>query len=279
MKLLMLKGLPASGKSTDAKRLVDLGNWKRVNKDDLRAMIDNSKWSKKNEQFIVRSRNVLIGVYLGSGYNVVVDDTNFHPSHREDLEKIADTVGAQFCEKFFDTPVEECIKRDLLRPASVGEKVIRGMYNQYLKPKPETIDYVPGLPAAIICDIDGTLAHMEGRSPYDWKKVGEDRVDMKIAALLDRLADSHKIIIVSGRDSVCRPETEAWLKHWEIPYEMLLMRREKDNRKDDLVKREIFDMYIRNEYNVEFVLDDRNKVVEMWRQMGLKCLQVADGDF
>lgn len=57
------------------------------------------------------------------------------------------------------------------------------------------------------------------------------------------------------------------------------MRPEGDIRKDSIVKREIFENYIRDYYNIQFVLDDRNQVVEMWRSLGLKCLQVAEGDF
>lgn len=57
------------------------------------------------------------------------------------------------------------------------------------------------------------------------------------------------------------------------------MRPEGDIRKDSIVKRELFEKYVRPYYNIEFVLDDRNQVVEMWRSLGLKCLQVAEGDF
>ena len=57
------------------------------------------------------------------------------------------------------------------------------------------------------------------------------------------------------------------------------MRKEGDNRPDEVVKEEIFNENIRGNYSVRFVLDDRSKVVDMWRQLGLKCLQVAEGDF
>jgi hypothetical protein len=57
------------------------------------------------------------------------------------------------------------------------------------------------------------------------------------------------------------------------------MRETGDRRKDSIIKKEIFDRHIRDVYNIEFVLDDRNQVVELWRSLGLTCLQVADGDF
>lgn len=57
------------------------------------------------------------------------------------------------------------------------------------------------------------------------------------------------------------------------------MRPEGDERKDSIVKQEIYEKYIKDRYNVRFVLDDRNQVVDMWREVGLKVLQVAPGDF
>ena len=57
------------------------------------------------------------------------------------------------------------------------------------------------------------------------------------------------------------------------------MRQAGDNRDDRIVKREIYEREIKGRYNVRFVLDDRNKVVALWRDLGLPCFQVADGDF
>ena len=57
------------------------------------------------------------------------------------------------------------------------------------------------------------------------------------------------------------------------------MRKTGDNRKDAIVKREIYETHIKDKYQVDYVLYDRNQVVEMWRSLGLTCLQVADGDF
>jgi predicted kinase len=278
-KVLMLKGLPASGKSTHARKLAQQG-WKRINKDDLRAMIDDGKWSKGNEKFILRVRDALIENALSQGHDVVVDDTNLAPKHETVIKELADYWDAEFSVLFFDTDVEECIKRDLKRPVSVGEKVIRDMYDQFLKPEPEVYSPDWRLPMAVICDIDGTLAHMKNRSPYDYSKVGEDDVDVRIAELLDILEEKgHTIIMVSGRDGSCRPDTEAWLTKWEVPYKYLYMREAGDTRNDAIVKRELFDEHIRDKYQVLCVLDDRDRVVKMWREIGLKCLQVAEGNF
>lgn len=280
MKVLLLRGLPASGKSTYAKELVSKNpNWVRVNKDDLRAMMNGGVFSRKLEEQIVMTERELTENALKIGKNVVIDDTNFNLAHERYFSQLARYYKAEFEVKFFDTPLEECIKRDNKRPNGVGEAVIRRMYDQYLKPQPAIYEHNKNLRTAIICDIDGTLAHMKNRSPYDWGRVDTDEVDPTIKNLLDVLKDKYFIILVSGRDEICREKTEKWLRGNDIPYGTLLMRPEGDIRKDSIVKRELFERCIRPYYDIEFVLDDRNQVVDMWRSLGLKCLQVQEGDF
>lgn len=302
MKVLILKGLPGSGKSTYAKQLQKEGNWKRVNKDDLRAMLDNSRWSKKNERFVIDLRNYIIVQALDLSYNVVVDDTNFAPQHEQDIRNLimsssnGRVATAEIKVKFMDTPLEECIKRDLYRPNSVGKDVIMKMYNQYVNAKIEAIEnpsvvYMPpkDAPKALIVDIDGTLAHMVDRGPFEFNKVHQDRLDEIVAHVVQTYHDlGYKIIICSGRDDdpVCKRVTEEWLKQHNVPYDKIFMRdRTRVDAKggkvhDNIIKREIFDKYIKDNYNIQFVLDDRNQVVDMWRnELGLKVLQVANGDF
>ncbi|WP_427007175.1 AAA family ATPase [Pseudarthrobacter sp. H2] len=279
-KLLMLKGLPASGKSTFAKELASQG-WVRTNKDDLRAMLNASKWSKGNEKFVLKLRDHIIRSALTEGKNVVVDDTNFAPSHEVTLKTIAQDNKASFETKYFDTPLDECIKRDLARSNSVGEAVIRKMYNEFLKPAPDVIEHDSSLPGAVICDIDGTLAHMVNRGPYDTSKYLDDEKDDLVHWAFARLSvEGGKRIICSGRSDEFRADTEQWLADNGITYDLLLMRPAGDVRKDSIVKRELYEQHIKGQYNVRLVLDDRNQVVDMWRdELGLKCFQVAPGDF
>lgn len=286
--LTMTKGLPASGKTTWAKTQ----NAKRVNKDDLRAMIDNGQWSKKNEDLIKSARNELICLFLANGQDVIVDDTNFAPAHEKDLQAIADDFEAEFAIKdFTDVPLITCLKRDAERANSVGEKVIKTMFNTYLRKKQDVAQYTPrpyneDLPNCIIVDIDGTLAHMNGRSPFDYDKVTTDIADPDVVDVVRKyysrdiqdLPDTY-VIIVSGREDGCRDETVQWLTDNHIPYDEIYMRKSGDHRDDRIVKKEIYESTIKPRYNVRFVLDDRDKVVKMWREEGLKVLQVAEGDF
>lgn len=140
----------------------------------------------------------------------------------------------------------------------------------------------PTLQPAILCDIDGTLAHMSGRSPYDWARVEEDAVDENVREILElyHYNTEVRIILLSGRDEVCRKETLRWLDHHLVSYDELLMRPNGDIRKDNIVKAELYNQFIKDKVNVRFVLDDRDQVVKMWREeLGLVCFQVAPGAF
>lgn len=277
MKLVMLKGLPASGKSTYAKELVKQG-YKRVNKDDLRAMIDDGKWSEINEKNIRDMELHLVVEQLNKGKNVVVDSTNF--AYEDYWQHIAEKAGAEFEVKFFDVPVQECIERDARRgDKSVGKKVILGMYNKYLHKEPEKVAYDGSLLDCYIFDIDGTLATMGNRSPYDWSKVGVDTVNESVRDVLRSLRkDYSSIIILSGRDSICRGETEDWLNKNGISYGALYMRPEGDMRKDVEVKEELYNNHIKGKYNILGVFDDRLQVCRLWYKLGLSLFRVGNPD-
>ena len=129
--LLVYKGIPASGKTTAAKELVSSSgcNYGRVNRDTLREMIFNSKWSREREKVIVDTEKAIAQVLLHHGYSVVVDDTNFKNVWKEFLEAESELSGKEisYKEKFFDIPLEECIRRDALRESPVGRTVITKM--------------------------------------------------------------------------------------------------------------------------------------------------------
>lgn len=132
----------------------------------------------------------------------------------------------------------------------------------------------------IICDIDGTLAHMRNRSPFDYSRVNEDTIDDSVACILKVFYEQeYHILLLSGREDSCRDTTMQWLTDHGIDYNELIMRTSGDFRNDAVIKREIYEQKIKPTCNVLFVLDDRNRVVDMWREIGLKCLQVAPGDF
>lgn len=289
--IIILKGLPASGKSTWAKQKVKegQGKWKRINKDDLRSMIDAGEYSDKNEKMVLRIRNDLLMRFLHEGCNVIIDDTNLNPKHEEEVRKLVENTYGQDVEieiKEFDTDIETCIKRDKNRENPVGEKVIRRMARQWKGIFKH--DYTPNpvyekiKPLAVICDLDGTLALVGNRSPYDASNC--DKVDEINVAVLEVLVGlnrlQYEIILVSGRETKYRGDTEKFLVKYDVPYDRLYMRETNDKRKDSIIKKEIYEKYIQPYYNIFLVLDDRDQVVEMWRKdLKIPTFQVNYGDF
>lgn len=304
-KLILLKGLPGSGKSTWAKEQVknSKGKIKRVNKDDLREMIDAGVWSKKMESHVLAIQWQLTESFLTTGHDVIVDNTNFHPKHLKEAKNIIEKLSKNFVTskfelevKFFDTPLEECIKRDAARPNPVGKNIIMQMYNQYLKPEPPK--YNPDLPDCIICDLDGTLAIApDGESWYNrdfTKDILVEPVYKMIQALIgvryftdekgQELGEYYPhLILLSGRSEKYRDMTETWLNslnprlRCHVDGEIglnLFMRKDWDNRADEIVKRELYEQHILGKYNVKFIVDDRPKVVRMWRSLGLFTFDV-----
>lgn len=282
MKILILKGLPASGKTTYAKEVVEknAGIWKRVNKDDLRAMLDGSRWSKTNEKFILEIRDIIIRTALHNRRNVIVDDTNLAPFHEDRIRLLAaDYDGCEVEVKMFDTPLAECIERDRKRDKPVGASVIRDMYNKYLRKEIQPISYDATLPFTVICDLDGTLALHIARGPYEADKCETDALNVPVATLLRLyIIGGYKIIFLSGREEIYREQTQRWLDKNAFAHIPLLMRPAGDKRNDTIVKQELYEQHIKDRYNVIAVFDDRARVCRMWHSIGLPLYRVGDPD-
>jgi len=293
LKVLILRGLPASGKTTHAKALEDKG-WVRVEKDEIRKdtrLFKDGEYNHKrgDEGIVLKERNRLIREVLSRGISVVSSDTNLNPKHVTGISAIAREFGATVEQKdFLDVPLAELIARDSARENGVGEQVIRKMFHDNFIELPTFHKHKDGLPWAVWVDIDGTLTantSLKKRSPYDFAKVGSDDPNLFVMALIDGLNvinhanDSHPytIFIFSGREDYCRPQTEDWLDRHDVEYDKLVMRETKDGRPDDVVKLEMFNEHIEGKFNCLGVIDDRMRVSQMARDvLGLNVLQVGD---
>lgn len=288
-KLLILQGAPASGKSTFARQLAhEDKSYVIVNRDSIR----NSRgdyWIPSQEDYITSIEEFSIKNALGRGYNVIVDATNLNPITINKWKVIADEFNAEIEFKMFEISFEDAVARDKLRDNSVGEKVIKEFFRKYFPEKlipffDDRFILKPDIAASqvVLCDIDGTIALRRGRSPYDQSKVLEDAFDPRMNFLLSSLSEKFQIIFLSGRQDTkqCREDTEKWLKdNLRLSEVTLIMRSEGDFRPDDVVKKELYQKYIKDRYNVVCVFDDRDKVVRMWRNLGLLCCQVYYGNF
>lgn len=285
-KVLILKGLPASGKSTWAKKAVEdgHGDWIRVSRDDLRWMMHQYKFSNTREKMVVAVRNFVIEMALLKGKNVIVDETSLNPKTVAAIESLCKSVDpkVEIEHKFFEKGLQECIQDDRARPNSVGEGVIRRMYNQFIAPHRPPVTPDPGKPWAILCDLDGTIADIRHRDPYDGGKCLDDKPRGPVVELVRHYIemDNHQVVFVSARDDEHFDKTLQWLRtHVDenIDGEHLVMRKTGDRRDDAIVKEEILRGQILPKWNVKAVIDDRPKVIRMWRDVGLFVFDVGDG--
>jgi len=315
-KLTILRGISGSGKSMWARSQTGSAV---VSRDDIRANVFGSNGPdyyevdrdvlRKREDIVSGIEAAMIRNLLRAGIDVISDNTHTMMKYVNRIAKIGYSEGAEVEIKRFDVDLATAIARVDTRAMKGGHDVpveaIKRQFKQLRDSKdsqlvkPETQEVIPytgtpGKPKAFLVDIDGTLAHMRDyRGPYEWHKVELDDVDEVIAEVVNSLKTAYEasyewslnpldkgyVIVMSGRDESCRAETERWLNKHNIPFDFLFMRPEGDMRKDNIIKHELFNKYVRDNFDVRFVLDDRNQVVEMWRKMGITCLQVAEGDF
>ena len=307
--LMVLRGAPGSGKTTSAKMWVDQdpANRVRVNRDDLRMMTFGRKTDLTfdQENVITALSQAAVKESLKAGKDVIVDDMHLRPKYIREWYKIAQALKVgrvSVISKWADLDV--LLDRNTHRPEAdrLPEEVLRTIFTKFTKkgkflPVESYWDFLNANESAvalspaepfnplnpkhtIIVDIDGTIAKNDsGRGWFEWSRVGDDSVVEAIQMLVTTLSDATSEIVpvfLSGRDAVCRPETEAWLAKHGFKTDHLYMRHEGDNRPDTEVKYELFNNHLRGKHNVWFVIDDRPAVCRMWRQIGLTVLQVGD---
>jgi len=299
--VLVNVGVPGSGKSTWSREFIENNpGWVKICRDDFRFMMKNLPiLDSKGEMLVTDLVFSSAKKVLLSGFNVIMDATHVRKTYINQIEKeLGEMANISF--QVFDTPLEVCIARDLERERTVGEEIILKMHKDFETLKKEfNFESIPqknrmkkdhsedwkgnrsDLPFAFITDIDGTIAHMNGkRGPFEWHNVGLDDPDFPVINTLKALKQAGATILaVSGRDGSCKSETESWMKAHDVPFDALFMRPAGDFRKDSIIKEEIYNNDIKDNYNVVMVFDDRNQVVETWRKLGLKCAQVEYGEF
>lgn len=149
----------------------------------------------------------------------------------------------------------------------------------------------------VIFDLDGTIALIDDRRKLSTKDNGKidwdvffnpdninlDQPNNAVITILRLLKDAgNRIVILSGRSKVTKDATKVWLKKFDVPFDVLKMRptsRDFMYMPDDQLKQMWLDKLFTNKDDIVCVFDDRQKVVDMWRDNGLTCMQVANGDF
>lgn len=289
--LIILRGVPAAGKSTYAEELRTAGAT-IVNRDSIRFNLYGKYWGV-NEDVVTDVENAAIRSALEAGEDVVVDATNLRKRFVDNKLGYASEFGSKV--EFVDFPIslEQAVMRDALRDRHVGAKVIENFFRNFkidrakgtLPAPPEVFPtfekYVPDLskPTAYIVDTDGTVADGETlRGPFDTHLYHLDLPRPHVIEVVNAIwGAGHRVLGVSGRDEEFMDVTTSWWKKNDVPWDEFYMRPHGDKRNDSIIKYELFNKYIRENYNVLGAFDDRPRVYRMWRTLGIPVFDVGPG--
>lgn len=256
---------------------------------------------------------------LAAGKNIVVDRMNFDKAQRarylEPAKKAGYRTEISVIHESRATCLERCLKRkghETIQDERSARSAIGFFFSKYVRPTEDEADLVQFLypspdtekPKVIICDLDGTLCKLDHRLHFvrkppgvkkDWKSFFDnllgDSVNGWCADILKQLSVKYPIVYCSGRPDDRKRDTLTWLNEnslfsfdhsyvggWKGDAE-LYMRPRDDQRDDSIVKEIILDFEILTRFTPYFMIDDRKRVVDMWRKRGFTCLHCAEGDF
>lgn len=307
-------GAPGAGKTRWAHEEVarrGLHEVQRVNLDDFLTMTHGRQFGELTAADLKLAQRVLVSIVrqiAESGRDVIVDNTHLSTRFPGTVrEELGDEYEYEIRD-FTEVPLETCIARDRRRAESnpqayVGHDVIQKMHAKGVSLRarfggPGMPDWVAELnrsdgiepyepdvrlPKALVVDIDGTLALHVNRGPYDTSRYHTDELERRLARMLTDLhdveADGYKLLLLTGRFEEHRSVTESWLNDGRFFHDELHMRADGDTRRDNVVKLELFNSHVRDRFNVIAAFDDRDRVVRLWRRLGLLTCQVQYGDF
>ena len=296
-KIILTQGIQGSGKTTYAKQWVEKDPVNRVrwNNDDCRKMC-GPYWIPERENFISEIREKFILNAMKMGKDIVVDDMNLNQktiAYYNDLVDYFNLNNTKTKEEAYDLvyktffiPLEECIKRDSLRPNPIGEKIIKETFNRYKYYMRDLnnaeilynrIELDKSLPNCIIVDLDNTLAYAFKRPWFGVEAASQmvlDKVNEQLKTILNSFNSNIEIIIMSGRAVGDEAKSSlAWLIQNGIHYNDAYFRNENDYRTGDLVKLENYNRYIKGKFNVLAAVEDDPKCIKMYQEQGIFVLQ------
>lgn len=294
----MLAGPPGSGKSTYARSLIyDDGDHGLAT-----IYVNQDSQSKKHLDIFQEA--------IDSEKDIVLDRMNFSKGQRARYLDVARSRGyvikiIVFHENY-NTCLERCRNRFGKHETINDEQSARGALNtfftKYERPTQDEADkiefqYPEGdKPSAIVIDLDGTLCDVAHRRHFvrregkkDWsgffKGMVDDVPNKWCADIVKSMSNEHTIVYCSGRPDNWRPHTVEWLKKYDLcdvngsDDFHLYMRSRNDSRDDRIIKEMLLDFEILTRFKPYFTIDDRKRVVDMWRSRGYTCLHCDEGEF
>lgn len=263
-------------------------------------------WVPKREDLVSNTKRNIAYNAIQFGYDIVVDNMNLNNKEVNFWKEIInihnkaikdpDLVQPDWAQweyeiefKDFFIPLEECIRRDAMRPNPIGEKVIRDTWRKYkhfiqttgveryvnnlVKPDPEK-------PYCVVVDMDSTLCFNTTKRPWFGEGATEgmknDVENYGVCETVWALAQEYPIVVATGRDTSQAEVTKEWLEKHRISPVKYYFRTEGDYRKGVEVKREQIEKIL-EKYNVLVIFEDCEPIVQMYRDMGLTVLQPNKG--
>ena len=295
-KLILCRGIQGSGKTTWARQWVeeDPENRVRINNDDIRNML-GKYWVTSRENLVSSIKNNMAEEAINRGYDIVVDNMNLNPREVKLWEKVVelnneDPDGYQYEIEFKDffISVEECIRRDAMRPNPIGEKVIRETWKRYkhfiqtseVEKYVDNLRKYTGKPKCIVIDMDSTMCFNTTKRPWFGEGAAEGMInDVPNTGMCDivrQLQEQYLVVVATGRDTTQAEVTKQWLSKQGINVDEFYFRTNKDFRKGVVVKKEQIEAIL-EKYDIVAIFDDCEPIVDMYREMGLTVLQPNKG--
>ena len=295
-KLILCRGIQGSGKTTFARAWVteDPEHRVRINNDDIRNML-GVYWVTSRENLVSSIKKNMAEEAINRGYDIVVDNMNLNAKEIlfwKDMVKMAnmDPDGYQYEIEFKDffIPLEECIRRDAMRPNPIGEKVIRETWKRYkhfiqtteVEKHVNNMRKYTGKPKCIVIDMDSTMCFNTTKRPWFGDGAAEGMInDVPNTGMCDmirKLQEDFVIVVATGRDTTQEAVTKEWLSKQGINADEFYFRTNKDYRKGVVVKKEQIEAIL-EKYDIVAIFDDCEPIVDMYREMGLTVLQPNKG--
>ena len=294
--IILMVGPPGSGKSTGAQEYLEAHG----NRDDL-VRVSQDDQGKQGHMGVFEEA-------LAARKDILVDRMGFDKNQRNRYLDPAKKAGYDTRIVVLHVPMETCLERcksranhPTIKTDEDAENAVTFFFRKYERVESEEADEVirtgwVGADAVkcVVSDLDGTLANVDHRRHYvrrekplkpNWvmffEKMIDDPVNEWCRILLESMKETYPIVYATGRPGDYKEHTELWLQENRLRYpgSSLFTRLAKDHRKDDVVKEIILEFEIKTRYDILFVVDDRQQVVDMWRKHGYIVLQCAKGDF
>ena len=297
-KLILTRGIQGSGKSTWARQWVeeDPEHRIRINWDDLRNMF-GVYWIPSREPLLADITLRAVEEAMSRGYDIVIDNMNLNSTTVKYWEGVVETnnntnaVSHFMYEiefKDFFIPLEECIRRDAMRPNPIGEKVIRETWKRYkhfiqtteVERHVDNMRRYTGKPKCIVIDMDSTMCFNVTKRPWFGEGAAEGMINdvpnTGVCEMIRQLQDYYDIVVATGRDTSQEEVTKQWLAKQGINPDEFYFRTNGDFRKGVVVKKEQIEKILET-YDIVSIFEDCEPIVQMYREMGLTVLQPNKG--